>query len=317
MSKKDITQKHYFDDNVRFADFMNAVCFHGRQVVKPEELETMNTSALKADGQTVLERFCDIVKKQTKDGSMYSVYVLENQETVDYGMLIRVMMEECLLYDRQRKEIIKRNREEMKTKESKEETTVEPLNNGEFLYGFKKTDRLTPIYTTVVYWGDKEWDGAKSLRELMDLPEEDEVLREEILELLPDYRIKVFDLNKETDFSAFQTTLKTVFELCAQKNNGKEMQNYIDTHQKEVDELDYESKFFLATMLGQKKLSEELLRREEKGMEERGMCKAFRDMIEDGREEGRAEGRAEAEATIAALRKELEALRCELAAVKG
>ncbi len=318
MSKKDITQKNYFDDNVKFADFMNAVCFHGRQMVKPEELESVPTAVLKADSRVVMERICDVVKKQTRDGTVYAVYIMENQETVDYGMLVRIMMEESLLYDKQRKDIIKRNRKSSpgnasSSGEPQEETV---LTNGEFLSGFHKTDRLTPVYTTAIYWGDKEWDAATSLRELVDFPEVDEELKEELLKKIPDYKIDVYDLNKEKDFTAFQTNLKTVFEFCSHKNEKKELRDYMDTHKEEVEKLDDESKFFLSMMLGQKKLGNELLKQNTENREERSMCKAIDDMIEDGREEGRAEARAEAEQTIAGLQKENEEIRKEIECLK-
>ncbi len=293
MSKKDITQKHYFEDNEKFADVMNAVHFQGRQVVKPSELKEVSASFLKADSQAVMEKIADVVRKQTKDGVVYAMYILENQEAVDYRMPVRVMLEEGLAYDKQVRDISKKNE------------TVKSTN-GEFLYKFLKTDRLTPVYTTVIYWGDKEWDGATSLRELIDFPEMDEELKQHMMELIPDYRIRVFDLNKETDFKAFQTNLKTVFEFYSHKNEKSALKDYMDTHKEEVEELDNESKFFLATMLGQKKLGNELLEQNTKKTEERSMCKAIDDMIEDGREEGRAEARAEAEVTIAALKKELE-----------
>ena len=113
-----------------------------------------------------------------------------------------------------------------------------------------------------MYWGEKEWDGAKSLRELIDLPIEDEELRQEMLKRIPDYRIQVYDLNKETDFTAFQTSLKTVFEFYSTRKNKDELRNYMNIHREEVEELDCESKFFLATMLGQKKLRKKLLKKE-------------------------------------------------------
>ena len=308
MSKKDITQKNYFDDNVRFADFMNAVCFHGRQVVKPEEQESVPTAVLKADRQAVMERLCDVIKKQTRDGTVYAVYVMENQETVDYGMLVRIMTEESLLYDKQRKEIMKRNREPLQIHEQSDENRQNKeslLTDGEYLSGFRKIDRLTPVYTTVIYWGDKEWDAASSLRELIDFPEMDVELKEELLKKIPDYKIEVYDLNKETDFAAFQTNLKTVFEFYSHKNEKKELRDYMDTHKEEVEKLDDESKFFLSTMLGQKKLGNELLKQNTEKREERSMCKAIDDMLADSYEEGRAE----AAETIAALKKELEEVR--------
>ena len=45
------------------------------------------------------------------------------------------------------------------------------LCGNEFLSHMKKTDKLIPVVTVVIYYGDEEWDGAKSLYEMMDIPE--------------------------------------------------------------------------------------------------------------------------------------------------
>ena len=41
--RKDTVLKNYWRNNDRFADFFNAVLFEGRQVIKPEELEDIDT----------------------------------------------------------------------------------------------------------------------------------------------------------------------------------------------------------------------------------------------------------------------------------
>lgn len=41
--KPDIVVKNYWRNNEQFADFFNAVLFDGEQVIKPDELEDMDT----------------------------------------------------------------------------------------------------------------------------------------------------------------------------------------------------------------------------------------------------------------------------------
>ena len=41
--KPDIVVKNYWRNNEQFADFFNAVLFEGRQLIKPDELENMDT----------------------------------------------------------------------------------------------------------------------------------------------------------------------------------------------------------------------------------------------------------------------------------
>lgn len=36
----------------------------------------------------------------------------------------------------------------------------------------KKTDKLIPVITVVVYYGEKYWDGAKSFHEMLRIPAE-------------------------------------------------------------------------------------------------------------------------------------------------
>ncbi len=64
MGVRDITRKEFFTNEERFAELMNVVCFHGHEILKPEELITEPESVRKADETTVLERMYDVVKNR-------------------------------------------------------------------------------------------------------------------------------------------------------------------------------------------------------------------------------------------------------------
>ena len=287
MGKKDITQKSFFENAEWFADLMNAAFFGGEEILVAEELLPEDGAVQKADRKTVIERLRDVVKKHTKDGSTYALYVLENQTNVDYAMLIRIMVEESLTYDRQVKEIRKRNKEKYGNS----------LKEDEFVCGFRRKDRLSPVFTLVVYWGDKEWDAATSLRELVDIPATNENLEARMRELVPNYRIRVLDLNHMKDFSTFRTTLRTVFEFYSYRKDREGLKDYLKTHREEVKALDEESRFLLGIITKEKRLLEQLKRaqpeeNESEKKEEADMCQAIQEMIDEGREEGRTEGKA-------------------------
>ena len=55
---------------------------------------------------------------------------------------------------------------------AKKYKTAEGLESDEFLSKMKKTDKLLPVITIVVYYGEKAWNGAKTLHEMLDIPEE-------------------------------------------------------------------------------------------------------------------------------------------------
>ena len=280
MGKKDIIHKSFFENADWFADLMNATFFGGEEIVTAKELLPEDGAVQKADGDAVMERLRDVVKKHTKDGSTYAIYVLENQVTVDYAMLIRIMVEESLTYDKQIKEIRKQNKEKYGN----------VLKEDEFICGFRRKDRLSPIFTMVLYWGDKEWDAAVSLRDIVSMPTVNETSEVNIEELIPNYRIKVLDLNNVKDFSVFKTTLRTVFEFYSYRKDKDGLKEYLATHRNEVKALDEESRFLLSTITKEQRLLEQLKKEQDKEFEKKGevdMCQAIQEMIDEGREEGR------------------------------
>ncbi len=282
MGKLDITQKSFFENAEHFADLMNGVYFGGKPVLKAEELTSVNSVLQKADEEVALEKLRDVVKMQTKDGRVFALYVLENQYRIDYSMLVRIMVEESLEYENQVKAIRKRNKEKYRN----------VLSPDEYLYGFRKRDRLYPIHTLVLYWGDKEWDAIDSLRELTTISVDDTNMEQCVAALVPDYRIRVYDLNKVEDFSDFRTTLRTLFEFYSKRKDVKELKEYMKRNEPEIRKLDKDSRFLLATLIKEKRLVIELQKQEEqKEKEEEGVCKAIDDMIEEGRMEGMNAGR--------------------------
>ena len=276
MGRKDITQKSFFENAKHFADIMNVAFFDGEVVLTAEELLLENSALQMADENSVIERIRDVVKKHTKDGVQFAIYILESQSEVDYSMLIRVMVEESMAYQKQVREIQKRN-----------VLAKKKLSKQEFLSKFRKADRLTPIYTLVLYWGDAEWDAATTLREIVDVHTDNPKLEKKLLELLPRYSIRVYDLNKHKEFHKFQTSLKTIFEFYSNRKDGNKLKCYMREHMSEIRGLDEESKFLVATLLKERRLVSQLNEANEKDeREETDMCQAIEELIEEGRIEG-------------------------------
>ncbi len=254
MGKKDILLKAYFSDPGRYADLFNASIFQGKQVLKAEELENTGTVQSKSDSRITLERIHDISMKQTRDGSLFAVWIIANQEKIDYSMPVRVMLQEALEYDRQLQEIKRKNRNLEQLQKDFWQTS------GEFLSKMKQKDRLRPVITLVLYWGEENWQGSKSLHDIINFGE-DVVLAEE---------------------------LKTLFELYDRRNDKAAFRTYLEDHE-ECRHLDAETFEALRTLTHAKELKHYQLQEEE---ETTDMCKAITDLIADGREEGLKQGKA-------------------------
>lgn len=159
--------KNYWNSNAEFADLFNAVLFQGKQIIQPEDLEPDDTdeATLQEHGDSVdsLNLFRDtikICKKSEKSGIQFVMLGMEHQEHIHYAMPMRVMGMDYSLYKKQY------------DSNARKYKTSEEMTADEFLSHMKKDDKFIPVITVVVYYGKEAWDGAKSLHEMLELPDE-------------------------------------------------------------------------------------------------------------------------------------------------
>ena len=167
--KKDVRLKEFWRQNERFADLFNAVMFNGKQVIKPEDLQELDTDMsgvipLKGVEQS-LTRARDVVKKSAY-GVDFVILGIENQQKVHYAMPLRTLLYDGLGYLKEYQEISQGASEH-----------GEMMTTEEFLSRFRRNDRLHPIITLTIYYGEKEWDGPLSLRDMVsEMPKEFEAV---------------------------------------------------------------------------------------------------------------------------------------------
>jgi len=195
--KPDTVLKNYWRDNGQFADIFNAVLFGGKQVIKPEELEDLDTEessimehrdyaeSIKASRDNI-----KVCKKSTVYGVELVMLGMESQEHVHYAMPMRVMGYDYGAYKKQ----YDTNAKKYRASDSMEED--------EYLSKMKKTDKFMPVITMVVYYGEKPWDGATSLHGMLDIPEE-------MKAFVNDYRILLVEA-RENDL-AFHNVKNAAF----------------------------------------------------------------------------------------------------------
>ena len=151
--KQDLLAKRYYSDNRRFADLINGIVCNGIQVVKQEDLSEMDT-------ETSQGKRRDLVRKAVF-GVNFAVLGLENQEKLDYRLPLRVLGYEDGEYEHQAAKIYRAVRRNGRNSDTE-------LSSGEYLYGFRKSDRLHPVITIILYYGEEEWDGARDLHGVLD-----------------------------------------------------------------------------------------------------------------------------------------------------
>ena len=259
--------KNFWRNNERFADLFNAVLFDGKEVIQPEELMEADTdlsSVIKMNRHAdTVQRVFDVVKK-TSNGVSFVVWGLENQEKIHYAMPLRHMLGDALSYLKEYQDLAAKN---------KQENNFE--TEDEFLSKMKKTDRLHPVVSICIYYGEKEWDGPFRLTDMLDIPED-------LKDIVSDYDMHLVQLLKSEGFRFHNEDINTVFEICRaiyKKEHDKIRQIY------ETRAIDTELAFTIGAITKTQRLINEALQTEMGGTVD--MCKAMEEWEQECVEKGK------------------------------
>ncbi len=273
MGTKDSKAKEYLSDNMRFSEICNYVLFDGEKVIKPEDLKECDTTeVLSVFGidrkQIVKQKWRDLLKSVSvkHTGEMYVILIgAEAQTDIHYAMTVKTMIYDALNYGEQVNEAKKRHRKNRDYRSS-----------DEFLSGFTLDDKLTPVITITLYLGTTQWDGPRSLAEMM--PQMDE----RILPFINDYRINLLNPLEITDFSKFETGLRPLFELLKNASDEEKL-NELITKDETFTKVDVETVAAINLFVGTD------IKYDEKE-EVVNMCKAWDDHKKRGIQEGIQQG---------------------------
>ena len=274
LGTKDSKAKEYLSDNTRFSEICNYVLFDGEKVIKPEDLKECDTTeVLSVFGidkkQIVKQKWRDLLKSVSMKhtGQMYVILIgAEAQTDIHYAMPVKTMIYDALNYGEQVNEAKKRHR---KNKDYR--------SSDEFLSGFTLDDKLTPVITITLYLGTTQWDGPRSLAEMM--PQMDE----RILPFINDYRINLLNPLEIIDFSKFETGLRPLFELLKNASDEEKLNDLI-TKDETFTRVDVETVAAINLFVGTD------IKFDEKE-EVVNMCKAWDDHKKRGIQEGMQQGR--------------------------
>lgn len=271
MGKTDVSTKKYMEDNSRFADIVNYSLFDGEQVIHPEQLIEQDPTEIAvipglSGGFETKQKYRDVLKRvivKRTASSVIAIIGIENQAEVHYAMPVRNLLYDAINYSNQVERTARENRDKKR------------FGGAEFLSGLKKTDRLIPVITIVVYFGNVAWDGARSLYEMLDFKDE------RLKSAVPDYRINLVDPAEIQDFSKFKTTIRLLFQAISASTSGKKLQSLIEAHYNDYEQFDSETGALI------QELTNIPVTIDEKGAH---MCTAIKEIREYERSEGRKSG---------------------------
>lgn len=283
MGAADTVTKAYMRENAIFADAFNYLIYGGRRVINPNSLKELDTTEIAlpfGDDKTdeAVQKYRDILKsaviKEDKDAA-YVLLGIENQTDIHYAMPVRNLIYDALQYGKQVSDVSAKHRKE----------SGNGHNRGEYLSGFYKEDRLTPVITLVVHFGADAWDGPLSLHEMMSVD------KPEIMQMVPDYRIQLIDpaRMKPEDLMKFETSLREVMGYIKYSKDKEGMKTYMAGN----------SRTMLERTAAQviKAITNTPIEIPE-GLEEVNVCEAIEEMMKDSKAEGELKGKMD---TLAGL----------------
>ena len=168
--------KEFLENNAYFVDFFNAYFFDGERVLKPENC--MELDSKMNDSNMDLEKHVDVIRKYN-DGNIYSAFIIENQSYVDMSMVVRAAAYEFVAYERMLK----------KSKKN------------------KSKEKLPMVHILVFYTGERPWNAARQLSELVEVDERFE-------SYFHDYKMNLIEITGNTSYNFNEEDVYNLFYIC-------------------------------------------------------------------------------------------------------
>ena len=173
---KDKMMKEFLENNAYFVDFFNAYFFDGERVLKSENCMELDSEM--NDSNMDLEKHVDVIRKYN-DGNLYSAFIIENQSYVDASMVVRAAVYDFLAYERMLKKS-KKNR-----------------NN----------KKLPMVNILVFYTGERPWNAARQLSQLVEVDERFE-------SYFHDYKMNLIEITGNTSYNFNEEDVYNLFYIC-------------------------------------------------------------------------------------------------------
>ena len=268
MGKNDVALSSYFSDPQIFADLFNAWMYGGKQVIDPGSLMTEDSVQPRPEYARPYKHVRDVVKMYRKDGVQLVLFGIENQEKIDYSAPVRIMQFDGADYQNQVRRTEEENRKRL------------GLKTG--LPAFFREDRIVPVITLILYFGEEEWDRPVRLHDMLAFPKGDTRIKM----LVSDYPIHVISVRRNgsagMDISLLHTELRQVFGFLQLQEDKEGLKRYVEENRPVFSRLSSNAALFLAASAHETRLLKGLNREEE----HYDMCRALDEWYADGVSEG-------------------------------
>ncbi len=206
----DTALKSIFSKKDNFASVFNTLCFKENKidVSKLRDQNSVETVTVTLSDGTVMTlqlfRDCVMLHDDLHNFNL-CVFCTENQNDIDYFIPVRNMLYDVLDYCSMADVIKHQHR-----------AAGDCVGSGEFLSGFRRGDKLYPVFTLVIYYGEKPWDGPRSLKDIL-YP-----MSDELDAFVQDYKCTIIDIKElqESQVESLSEDLRVLLNLLRHTYNN-------------------------------------------------------------------------------------------------
>lgn len=270
---KDAAENRLEDWDDVFVDIFNNLVLDGQQIIKEEELVSLPTRAyMRKNVGAIRSGMRDIRKGSRKNGILRLISLIENQTEIDNTMPERVMGYEYASYEEQIKQIM-------------DENTMRKKSAGARRIFAKQ--KLSPVVTGVLYYGEKRWKHPRRLYEMIRFPEG---IEERLKPYVADYPmnlVQVAHLTKD-ERERLTSDFRIIAEYLACRNDRESWMKFQNSkyeirHIEEVTDLLWELSGEEVYLNFKNQIKTDNVKRKGKWT----MCEMTRELVRVSREEGR------------------------------
>ena len=246
MARTDEPIKKLFKNKENFADLFNATIFQGEQVIKPDKLIEISTEDIHIDNVSLeKENISDNIQEETEeleitkkyrdlmmryeDQVLQIVLGCEDQSTVDYSMPMRTMLYDALAYTKQQNDIELRQNSKGKYYRRK----------------MKKEEKVLPVLTIVFYYGEKQWDGATHIHDVIQWSN-----KLNLKNIVPDYKMNLIWAYGQKDIDKYRSDLQYILYLLKYKQDENRLEKYIEENDEKLQHMNQDTHNAIVALMG-------------------------------------------------------------------
>ena len=260
MARTDEPIKKLFKNKENFADLFNATIFHGKQVIKADKLIEINTEDIHINDVSV----------QQKNSSNEILDAQSKSETEELEITKRYR-DLTMLYEDQILQIVLGCEDQSKYYRRK----------------LPKNEKVLPVLTIIFYYGEKQWDGATCLHDVIRWSN-----KINLKSIVPDYKMNLIWAYGQEDIDKFKSDLQYILYLLKYKQEEDKLEKYIEENDEKLQHMNQDTHNAIVALMGSEIL--EGIENEEGG-EIRMESKALQAIQRRGEIVGEKRGRQEGE----------------------